>query len=114
MLNVEHEAMAGGARALRLSGALGIATAARAREQLLEALSAAPAGPVHLDTSGLGEVDSAGVQLLLAAARQLAQEGRPATAGPPAVPLARVAQALGVGDEAQCCGFAITAAEAAA
>lgn len=114
MLNLEHEAIAGGGRALRLSGALGIATAAQAREQLLQALSAPPAGPVHLDTVGLGEVDSAGVQLLLATARQLAREGRPATAGRPAEPLARVAQALGVGDDAQCCGFAITATETAA
>lgn len=115
MLSVAHAPAADGrSRVVQLAGALDIATAAQAQVQLLQALAALPAAPVHLDTESVIAADSAGVQLLLSAARELAQQGRAATTGLPPEPLRRVARALGACDDAQCCGFAIANPEPAA
>ena len=51
--------------ALRLAGDLGFATAAAAHALGVGALSAAPAGELRVDCSGLGETDSAGLAVML-------------------------------------------------
>jgi phospholipid transport system transporter-binding protein len=51
--------------ALRLAGDLGFATAAAAHAAGVGALSAAPAGELRVDCSGLVETDSAGLAVLL-------------------------------------------------
>lgn len=55
----------GETRAVRIEGEMTIYRALELKEQLLAAL--APGGGLELDLSGVTEVDSAGVQLLLAA-----------------------------------------------
>ncbi len=117
MLNVRPEALAAEADAglrLRLEGALTIATVGEARAPLLQALASWPAGPVLLDTQGVSEADSAGAQLLLSLAHQLARDGRAAWALPPSPALARVACALGLGDGSYIEGYAIPSVGAAA
>ena len=59
---------------LALGPDLTIASAAALRTRLLAAL--ATATPLHLDLSAVEEIDSAGVQLLLAARRSLQASGR--------------------------------------
>lgn len=56
-----------------LNGELTIANAAAIKTELLQAISAD--GPFELDTTGVGEVDAAGLQLLLAAVRSAASRG---------------------------------------
>lgn len=57
---------------------LTIAVAAEQRSRLLSLLEASPAatGALQLDLSGVTDIDSAGVQLLLATQRSLAARGR--------------------------------------
>lgn len=55
---------------LRLSGKLTIYTAAASRQHLLEQLAALPAeAPRRLDLSEISEIDTSGLQLLLALRR---------------------------------------------
>ncbi len=61
---------------LPLDGELNIYRAAELRQVLLAALSDSPAG-LELDLSGVSEIDSAGVQLLLAVRRDLHARGLP-------------------------------------
>lgn len=58
-----------------LSGSLTIYEARDAHQVLLAASSDAESGPWTLDIQGLDELDSAGVQLLLALDRHLRQRG---------------------------------------
>ena len=53
---------------LEISGELSIYTAATLRRQLLDALDAAP--QLEVDLAGVTEMDSAGVQLMVAAKRE--------------------------------------------
>jgi anti-anti-sigma factor len=53
------------ARVLRIEGEMTIYRAAELRQVLLDAL--APPGDLNIDLSGVTEIDSAGVQLLVAA-----------------------------------------------
>ena len=56
--------------------------AAAQKEQLLAALQALPPGEcLTLNLSGVAEIDTSGVQLLLMAARDAAREGRQAKVG---------------------------------
>jgi anti-sigma B factor antagonist len=57
------------ATALRLDGELTIYRAVELKAELLEALEAAPAA-LEVDLSGVSEIDSAGVQLLMLAKRR--------------------------------------------
>lgn len=57
---------------LSMRGDLTIYEAAQTQQALLELLPGA-SGPWHLDLSGLDEIDSAGIQLLLALQQSLAQ-----------------------------------------
>ncbi len=54
-----------------LKGELTIAKAATVKAELLRAISAP--GPLELDTTGVAEVDAAGLQLLLTAMRSAAR-----------------------------------------
>ena len=63
-----------------LNGELTIARAAKIKAELLQAVSAE--GPFELDTTGVGEVDAAGLQLLLAAMKTVASR-RAAIVFPP-------------------------------
>jgi len=72
-MQLEHHPLPDGGAALRLSGELTIYHAAELKEALLP--FAADAGAWALDLSGVTDVDSAGVQVLLAARRTLAARG---------------------------------------
>jgi anti-anti-sigma regulatory factor len=109
MLSLAHHLVGDGSAAelqLRLDGALNIATVAQARGELLQALASAPGAALRLDTRGVTEADSAGAQLLVATAAQLARDGRRAGLLPPPAPLARVLRTLGLGDDQGCTGYA--------
>ena len=99
--------VADGVPTLSLRGALTIAEAAPVREALREqlALDAAVHPTLRLDLGGIDELDSAGVQLLLSAARTLRAQSRLPALGDTAPLVERVAAALGVGDARHCCGF---------
>jgi len=66
-MNIDTE-QRGSTRALRLEGELTIYAAAAVKAALLEALS--DAVEVELDLAGVTEIDTAGVQLLIAAKRE--------------------------------------------
>jgi anti-anti-sigma factor len=99
--------VADGVPTLCLRGALTIAEAAPVREALREQLALDAAGhpELRLDLTGIDELDSAGVQLLLSAARTLQAQSRRARLEAAAPLVERVAAALGAGDERHCCGF---------
>lgn len=104
-LHVDHTE--GGLR-LRLVGSLTIAEAATVRTELMQALSAAPVAPQDavLDVGTVGEIDSAGVQLLVSTAGWLqGLQARPLL-GSASTGVEQVAQALGAADAQHCCGFA--------
>lgn len=77
---------------LAIDGELCIAEAAALRQTLLQALPA-PAQALALDLSAVSACDSAGVQLLLALRRSLAEQGSALHLAKPAEP---VRQALAV------------------
>ncbi len=84
-MQLEHQPLPGGATSLRLSGELTIYHAADLQQALLPL--AAPGGDWALDLSGVTDIDSAGIQILLAARRTLAAHGaaiRLAACGPAA------------------------------
>ncbi len=60
---------------LRLDGELTIYRAQELQQILVGALAAAAGADVKVDLSGAGEIDSAGVQVLLAARRSAADAG---------------------------------------
>jgi ABC-type transporter Mla MlaB component len=76
-----------------LNGELTIANAAKIKTELLQALSAD--GPFELDTTGVVEVDAAGLQLLLSAVKNAASRGA-ATVFPPEARGDAVGGALGL------------------
>lgn len=96
--------------ALRIEGTLTIADVSPLRDELLRAV-AAPAGPlaaVLLDAGDVGEVDSAGIQLLMATSAWLSGlQIRPQLASASGS-IELVAQAIGAADALHCCGFART------
>lgn len=59
---------------VQLEGGLGVVDAARQREQLLALLERHP-GELGLDLTQVDEIDTAGVQLLLATDRSLRERG---------------------------------------
>ena len=61
------------ANRVAIEGELSIFTAAALRQRLLDAIGAA--GEVDVDLSGVSEIDSAGLQLMVAAAREAAARG---------------------------------------
>ncbi len=76
-----------GSQIFPLAGSLGLRDAARLSAELAEAL--AQPGPLTIDCSGLGDVDLAIVQLLVAAHKTAAATGKPLTlVSPPGGPLA--------------------------
>jgi anti-anti-sigma factor len=71
-MQLEHQSLPDGSASLRLSGELTIYHAADLRQALL------PHAQAHawtLDLAGVTDIDSAGVQVLLAARRTLAARG---------------------------------------
>lgn len=76
-----------------LTGELTIAAAAKAKTELLQAL--AGQGSLDLDTTGVSEVDAAGLQILLAAFKSAAS-AKMAVVFPPEARGAAVTAALGV------------------
>jgi anti-anti-sigma factor len=84
-----------------VEGELGIFTAAAVREQLLDSLAAG--ADVEVDLSRVAEIDSAGVQLMLAAHKEAAAQGKR---------LRFVACSPAVREIVALCGLADCAAEA--
>jgi len=72
-MHLEHQLLPDGGATLRLSGELTIYHAADLKQALLPL--AADAGAWTLDLSGVTDIDSAGIQVLLAARRTLAARG---------------------------------------
>jgi len=70
-----HESGHGGHPALKLAGELTIYSATEARDRLAEHLDRKPAPP-DLDLSGLEEIDTAGIQVLLWLKREAARRDR--------------------------------------
>ena len=60
---------------VRIKGELSIFTAATLRQQLLDALETQP--EVEVDLSEVSEMDSAGMQLMVAAKREAANRNKP-------------------------------------
>lgn len=92
---------------LCIAGSLTIADVTPLRLAMLAALTAPPqpVKEVVLDLGAVGEADSAGVQLLTSAARWLRELHVRPMLGNSAPGVDQVANALGAGDEGQCCGF---------
>lgn len=65
---------------------------------LLEQLDAHPEGLV-LDLSGVEDIDTAGVQLLLMLMREAASQARPLTFGAPSEPVRAIFELYGLGAE---------------
>jgi anti-anti-sigma factor len=72
-MQLDHHLLPDGSASLRLSGELTIYHAADLKQALLPL--AEQAGAWALDLSGVTDVDSAGIQILLAARRTLAARG---------------------------------------
>lgn len=84
--------MSGPATTLGLDGELTIYRAAELKAQLLEALEGA--GALEVDLSGVTEIDSAGVQLLLLARRHAQSLGRELTLRAPSAAVLEVFELL--------------------
>jgi len=100
---------------LSLAGTLTIAESAETRADLMTQLAAAGSNvrEVRLDHSAVPEIDTAGIQLLMATARSLQTQGRQATLQRSSDVVRTVSLALGAADAAQCCGFTHTLATGA-
>ena len=72
-MNIELQGEQDGLRTLRMVGDFNIYHAADTRQALLPLL--ADAGTVEVDLSGVAEIDSSGVQLLIAAKKHLEARG---------------------------------------
>jgi anti-sigma B factor antagonist len=81
------------AKALALDGELTIYHAAELRQTLLAALADAPEG-LAIDLAGVTEIDSAGVQLLMASKRAANASGRPLTLADHSAPVLEVFELL--------------------
>lgn len=101
---------------ISLAGTLTIAEVTETRSDLMTQLAAtgSEVQAVSLDLSAVPEIDTAGIQLLLATARCLKAQGRQPTLQRNSDVVRTVALALGAADAVQCCGFALTAAPGAA
>lgn len=107
-----HTEQAEGCLRLRIDGSITIAEVTPLRVEMLAVLTEPiqPVQAVVIDLQGVGEADSAGVQLLLSASAWLeALKIQPLLAGV-STSLDQVARAIGAADDAQCCGFARRAA----
>jgi anti-anti-sigma regulatory factor len=111
-MEIRHE---GSQVQLTLRGALTIAEASSTHAELCQHLSGVDLGgaPVRLDASELGEIDSAGIQLLVSTALHVRSVGGQPVLTAAASVLGRVAKVLGAADARSCCGFVIEAAKKA-
>lgn len=107
-IDIRHE---GSQVHLTLRGALTIAEASSTHAELCQHLSGVDLGgaPVKLDASDLGEIDSAGIQLLVSTSLHVRSVGGQPVLTAAAPVLGRVAKVLGAADARTCCGFAIEA-----
>lgn len=94
---------------LCLEGLWTITHAAAARDALLAALNRELGSPCEVDLSAVQEIDTAGVQLLVALARCLRDTGTAARLCGLAPVVHRVAAALGAADDRQCFGWSLPA-----
>ena len=99
---------------LCLEGLWTITHAAAARDALLVALNRELSAPCEVDLSAVQEIDTAGVQLLVALARCLRETGTAARLCGLAPVVHRVAAALGAADEQQCFGWPLPASDSEA
>ncbi len=95
---------------LALSGALTIAEAAETRMALLNELQQDSCFPsqvqrVGLDASQVAEIDSAGVQILVATAKWLEERGQKTQLMACAELVTYVSSALGASSAQSCCGW---------
>ena len=97
---------------LSLAGTL---TIAETRSDLMTQLAATASEvqEVRLDLSAVPEIDTAGIQLLMATARSLQEQGRQTTLQRSSDVVRTVSLALGAADAVQCCGFTHTLATGA-
>jgi anti-anti-sigma factor len=77
---------------------LTIQHAARLRQDWLDRLTGEPGGPFTLDLGGVAEIDSAGVQLLLALRHSLRQQGRSLQLEQPAAAVQDALRTLGLNE----------------
>jgi anti-sigma B factor antagonist len=90
------------AATLALGPELTIAQAALCRDQLLDALCATP-GDLALDLSAVTDIDSAGIQLLLATRKSVGARGGRLHLGSPGPAVASALQAFGLDTELNSC-----------
>lgn len=90
---------------LVLEGPWTIAQAAQGRERLLALPLDAALGTLAIDLGGLREIDTAGVQLMLALSRRLRERGLTAEVSGVPVDVRRVARVLGAADDERCFGW---------
>lgn len=92
---------------ISLAGTLTIAEVTETRSDLMAQIQGLGEAirHVHLDVSAVPEMDSAGVQLLLALGRALRERGHELTVGPLPTAVRTVTQALGAGGDGHCFGF---------
>lgn len=93
---------------LVLQGPWTIAQAAQGRERLLALPLDAVCGTLAIDLGGLREIDTAGVQLMLALSRRLRERGLTADVSGVPVNVQRVARVLGAADDEHCFGWSLT------
>lgn len=86
-----------------IKGEFNIYTAAALQQLLLDALNAG--SKVEIDLSDVGEMDCAGLQLLIAARREAARQGKPihiSGSNPVVLELLELCALSGIIDEATC------------
>lgn len=100
---------------ISLAGTLTIAESAETRSDLMTQLNAmgSEVRQVRLDLSAVPEIDTAGIQLLMATARSLQAQGRQPMLQRSSDAVRMVSLALGAADAGQCCGFTHTSATGA-
>ena len=100
-----HPAQGGQAARLQVDGELTVAQAADARNDLLRLCPPLAGQPLDIDLAGLAPADTAAVQLLLALAHSLRQQGSTARLATCSGALRTMARALGAADATHCCGL---------
>jgi len=83
-------------KSLKLPADLRIQSATALRDRLLVALEGT--GPLRLQAAGVARLDTAGLQLLVAAAREAARRGRELRLAAPSAPLTEGLERLGLED----------------
>ncbi len=83
-------------KSLKLPADLRIQSATALRDRLLAALDGT--GPLRLQGGGVARLDTAGLQLLVAAAQEAARRGRELRLAAPSAPLAEGIERLGLHD----------------